>query len=246
MSRVVSSRADDRLEFDGSLTELLQTVKRRVDRASQLLAATDDPAVIDREIRYIRPFWEMYQARRRFNHSRFWERKEATLFDGISPPHFVKTALIWLPRREALCQVMAASGNAHQGEILTLLRGIDIVLFQLFVLLGRLRFTLGIESEDAFRIVTRERRGGQYQLMQRRLVNESADGSAYRILTCRFALPDGEEIKIEKDYSEGAADPLVSIRFDLTRGSERQWQLQYDGRQSDLKRQSGRLSARLD
>ena len=73
-----------------------------------------------------------------------------------------------------------------------------------------------------------------------------ADGSTYRVLTSLFAQPDGEEIKIEKDYSHDLSDPQMELRVQHNSGSDgpRLPVLQYVGSHSEMKRRSGVIRLR--
>lgn len=218
--------------------------QRRVDRASNLIAASDDPEIIDREMRYIRPFWEFYTARRKFNNTRFWENRSRDVFRGYDEETFRKTPLVWLPTREAMCTAAESGDEPSRMMIVNVLRGMDVVLFNFLTLLSRMKNLLGIDDPQSFQITAIEKQSDGYQLMRRTVQRESAGGESIRIVTCRFRLPGGEELKIEKDLPDGLGDPLVTIRMHNTERADSRDRrlLQYLGTQRQL---SSRLGGQL-
>ena len=232
------------LKFRGSLKELMQTVRQRVTHATELIDASDEPEIIDREMRYIRPFWEFFAARQKLNQLRFWESCAKKLKVRCDNLLIRKTPLVWLPGRQFVAEATGNMDDAKRAALLTILRGIDIALFNFNTLMARCRFILGIEDPESFQIVTQEKDDiGSYRLMRSTFKREGADGVEYKIITCRFIMPDGEEIKIEKDYSVSRTDPLLHIRL-LKAGpavTREDLKLEFDGGQSQLNQRFGRL-----
>jgi|GEM_PF-1980341 len=238
-------KIDADLKFQGSLQALMLTVRKRVTRATESIQQFDDPAVIDREMRFLRPFWEFIQTRQKVNKKRYWETRQRDLFLDNETPILHKTPLVWLPDRSALCNALETAEDRERLIMIALLRGIEIVIFNFTTLLSRSRFTLGIEDPDSFQIVTTESQPGEsYRLMRATMKRTSPEnGEAYKVITTRFILPNKEEVKIEKDYSRSLIDPQVEIRITAdrsgrTRGSH---YLEYRGHQSELNQRTGRL-----
>lgn len=217
------------------LLELVCTVRRRTTRATDLIARSDAPDVIDREMRYIRPFWEFYSARRRINSQRYWERTRRELFGDTTETPFHRTPLVWLPR----CDVVVSNGDYPEGHarrrMLNLLSGLDGAIFNFIGLMGRMRHTLGFGDQESFHVETTEEGEHGYQLLYR-ILARSGQGGGYRILTCQFQLPNGEYVKIEKDYSRGRSDVSVSIRL---HGRTQLRGLRFDGTQAELRKHRG-------
>jgi hypothetical protein len=68
-------KIDADLKFQGSLQALMLTVRKRVTRATESIQQFDDPAVIDREMRFLRPFWEFIQTRQKVNKKRYCTKR---------------------------------------------------------------------------------------------------------------------------------------------------------------------------
>ncbi|MBC7815973.1 MAG: hypothetical protein IAG10_03635 [Planctomycetaceae bacterium] len=228
------------VEFAGSLTDLIRVVQKRVNRATDLIGSADDLEIIDREMRFIRPFWDFATARRALNSSRYWTRLQAELFRGDCPIR--KSPLMWIPDRATLCRAAQQLDQRTTPLLINLLFGMDLVIFNFTRLLGRMKYSFGIDDPESFEIRTSEadqRRG--YVFRNRCIIRRAADGSTYRVLTSLFAQPDGEEIKIEKDYSRDLSDPQMELRVQHNSGSDgpRLPILQYVGSHSEMKHRSG-------
>jgi len=232
-------------KFRGTLKSLMLVVRKRVTRATESIQQFDDPAIIDREMRFLRPFWEFLQTRQKLNRQRFWDARKEDLFVGLNEPIFRKTPLLWLPERGPLCQTLSNPDDRKSAAAITLLRGVEIVLYNFSTLLSRSHRTLGIDDPNSFQLVTQESDGNEsYRLLRATLKRKSAETSdLYRIITTRLILPDQEEIKIEKDFSGNPIDPDVQIRITADRSGRQRgpFSLQYRGRQSELNQRSGRI-----
>lgn len=241
----MSDRNENAIEFAGPLTELIRVVQRRVNRATELLGQSDDPDVIDREMRFLRPFWDFASSRRTLNSTRYWNRLRDDLFPNECPIR--KTPLMWIPDRVALCLAAQRLDEQSKPKLIQLLFGMDLVIFNFVRLLGRMKYSFGIDDPESFQFRTRDTDDGRgYTFRNHCIVRRSTDGSTYRILTSRFALPDGEEIKIEKDYSVSLTDPQMELRVQppsCAVGGQTPI-LQYSGRHSDIKRRCGNIHVR--
>ncbi len=236
---------DDGLKFQGSLKSLMLTVRKRVTLATASIQQFDDPAVIDREMRFLRPFWEFIQTRQKLNRNRYWEARQRDLFSAQEALMMNKTPLVWLPDRPAVCNALEVADDRERLIIISLLRGIEIVIFNFTTLLSRSRHTLGIEDPESFQIVTTESHPiDGYRLLRSTIKRTSPEnGEEYKVITTRFILPNKEEIKIEKDFSQSLTDPQVEIRLTADRSGRQRGShyLEYLGRQSELNQRSGRL-----
>ncbi|MBD3673220.1 MAG: hypothetical protein HUJ26_06800 [Planctomycetaceae bacterium] len=221
------------------------TVRKRVTLATNLIHRFDDPQVIDREMRFLRPFWEFIQTRQKLNRQRYWKARQKDLFTGISKKPVRQTPLIWLPHRDVICSALDDPNGQKRAIGIGLLRGLDIVIFNFSTLLSRSHYALGIQDPESFQLVTSEpEEDGSYQCLRSTLHRRSAENNEeYKIITTRFILPDQEEIKIEKDFSRSTIDPDVLLRVTADRsGRERgPYLLEYRGRQSELNQRTGRL-----
>lgn len=234
------------VEFEGSLADLIRVVQKRVSRATDLISSADDPEIIDREMRFIRPFWDFATTRRTLNSSRYWAKLQTDLFRSHDNP-VRKTALMWCPDRTAVCQAAGQLDQRSEPQLIQLLFGVDLVIFNFTRLLGRMKNTFGIEDPESFEITTREAHQGRgYVFRNRCIIRRSASGSTYRILTSLFGQPDGEEIKIEKDYSQSLTDPEMELRVQQhsNDAGRRSHVLQYAGSHSEMKRRSGVIRVR--
>ncbi|MHC4876059.1 MAG: hypothetical protein ACYTGL_06140 [Planctomycetota bacterium] len=185
-------------------------------------------------MRLIRPFWDFYTARRKLVSGQFWKNRAEDLFARVETSPLSKTALVWMPERAAMLEV-ARDENGDRARMINLLIGLDIVIFNFARLLGRMRHNFGIEDEESFELFTTESpETSGYRLQRRVMIREGNDGEEYRIVTTRFQRPDGEELKIEKDYSESLTDPNVSIRL-YNAASKTEPILHVEGVQSQLK-----------
>lgn len=231
--------------YHDSLKELIQCVKSRVEQATRRIDQSDDPAILDREMRFIRPFWECFTARQRLNQSRYWESLQVRIATPTAPAElYVKTPLVWYPRRRPLWTALQNESLQNRAPIYNLLRGLEIVLFNFTTLLGRAQHVLGLDDPDSFEIQTRESDGGSYYAARRILKRTDPAGNEYRIVTCRFRLPNADECKIEKDYSDNRSNPVVILRLTSATsargGDERQ--ITFEGTQAQLNRHDGKLS----
>lgn len=241
----MSDSISNMVEFGGSLAELIRVVQKRVNRASDLLGQSDDPEIIDREMRFIRPFWDFATARRSLNSTRYWSRLQSELFAGECPIR--KTALMWVPDQAALCQAASRLDQRTNAQLIQLLFGIDLVTFNFTRLLGRMKHCFGIDDSESFEIRTMERDGNRgFQFRHRCIIRRGADDSTYRVVTSFFAQPDGEEFKIEKDYSQSLIDPQMEFRVQQKNHDHGQQApvLQYLGRHSEMKRRTGLVRVR--
>lgn len=230
------------VEFPGSLAELIRVVQKRVNRATDLLDQSDDPEIIDREMRFIRPFWDFVTARRTLNSMRYWARLQTDLFHEDCPIH--KTPLMWLPDRLSLCQAASRLDQESAARMIQLLFGVDLVIFNFTRLLGRMKFSFGINDPESFEIRTKETGEHHgYTFRHRCIIRRAPDGSTFRVITSLFAQPDGEELKIEKDYSCNLVDPQMELRIQTNAvpNGQRLPALQYVGSHSEMKQQRGRV-----
>lgn len=104
-----------------------------------------------------------------------------------------------------------------------------------------------IEDPESFEITTREEgKDRGYLFRNRCIIRCAADGVTFRVLTSLFGLPDGEEIKIEKDYSRDLTDPQMELRLQHNPSGEGQRlpSLQYLGTHSEMKRRVGVVRVR--
>ncbi len=214
-----------------SLGELMRIVRARTTRASDLIAETDDPEIVEREFRYVRPFWEFYVHRTKVNAGRFWNRVGQEAFPDAPLPWVHKNPLAWLPRRSSLAAVTADPAPRVRRLLVRMLNGLDGAVFNFVGLTGRMRHTLGLGDDESFHLVTTEPGGDGFQLQYRLLSRSSPGGRSYRIITCQFELPTGERLKIERDYSE-PGDVGVSVR--LSAGATGSG-IGFDGRAAELK-----------
>lgn len=234
------------VEFEGSLADLIRVVQKRVNRATDLISSADDPEIIDREMRFIRPFWDFATTRRTLNSSRYWAKLQTDLFRSDDSP-VRKTPLMWCPDRTAACQAATQLDQRSEPLLIQLLFGVDLVIFNFTRLLGRMKNTFGIEDPESFEITTCEaNQACGYVFRNRCIIRRSDNGSTYRILTSLFGQPDGEEIKIEKDYSQNLTDPQMELRVQLhsSDAGPRSIVLQYAGRHSEMKRRTGVIRVR--
>ena len=232
-------------KFDGTLADLMRAARERVNRATELISTFDDAEVIDREMRYVRPFWEFFNARKRLGHAAVWQRLLRSDESNKLPQTYRKTALAWLPERESFSEVIVCEPSEQSTRrMIRLLRGSDLVIYNFIRLLARMRFTFGVEDSDNFTISTKEKNGGNYRIQLRRLKREAKNGEFYSVTTCQFIMPDGEAIKIERDTSKNAVNPHVSLTLhNIKIKGERR--LLWDGMNSDLKAgKGGRLYVR--
>lgn len=230
------------VEFPGSLTELIRVVQKRVNRATDLLDQSDDPEIIDREMRFIRPFWDFVTARRTLNSTRYWTRLQTDLFREDCPIR--KTPLMWLPDRPTLCKTASSLDQESAARLIQLLFGIDLVIFNFTRLLGRMKFSFGIDDPESFEIRTKEAGESRGHTFRHRcIIRRAPDGSTFRFVTSLFSQPDGEEFKIEKDYSRNLVDPQMELRVqrNAATSGQRLPILQYVGSHSEMKRQSGQV-----
>lgn len=229
--------------FDGTLKDLMKHARSRVNRASRLIASSDDPDVIDREMRLIRPFWEFLHARKTFNQTAFWKRFQSSLGAPQTTLLYRKNDLAWLPEREPLCDALATQRD-QSLRMIRLLRGVDLIVSNFIRLIARMRFSVGIDSSDRFILKTQETGSPAYTLQLRRLERETPDGKSYLVTTCQLIQPDGEAIKIERDSSESVLNPFVSITLhNASIAGERR--ILWDGVNDDLKQgKKGRLQVR--
>lgn len=235
----------DDLKFRGSLKSLMLTVRKRVIIATESLQRFDDPQVIDREMRFIRPFWEFLQTRQKLNQQRYWDARKKDLFAGVEKNPIRRSPLVWLPERSVLCAALDRLDDRTRAEGIGLLRGLDIVIFNFSTLLSRSHHSLGLDEPESFHLVTTEpKTQGHYQFLRATLHKKSAENQQeYKIITTRLILPDLEEIIIEKDFSKNSTNPDVHIRVTADRsGRQRgEYQLEFRGRQSELNQRSGLL-----
>lgn len=232
-------------KYDGSLADLMRAARERVYRATDLISSFDDVEVIDREMRYIRPFWEFINARQRLGHAKVWQGVPGVDSNRNQIQIYRKTALAWLPERQSFCDAFVREpSELSTRRILRLLRGSDLVIYNFIRLLARMRFTFGVEDSDNFTISTKEKNGGNYRIQLRRLRREAKNGEFYSVTTCQFMMADGEAIKIERDTSKNAVNPHVSLTLhNIKIKGERR--LLWDGMNSDLKAgKGGRLHVR--
>ena len=226
------------------MKSLMLMVRKRVTHATATINQFDDPDVIDREMRFLRPFWEFIAARQKLNLQRFWESRRKDAFASVKSPIYRVTPLVWIPDRSAVCEAMQTAEDREQKAICAILRGIDIVLYNFNTLLSRSRYSLGIEDPESFQIVTKEAGDiGSYRILRHTVKRTAETGEEYRIITTRFVLPDDEEIKIEKDYSQSPIDPEVEIRLWIDQTAKKRGEkfFEYQGLQSQLNQRTGRL-----
>ena len=222
-----------------TLGNLVRTVRRRVAHASDLIARTDDAEIIDREMRYVSPFWAFCTARQRINNSRYWKGFANVVLPNTSESVVNQTQLVWMPRRELLCE----SGPYYTADaahrIVKMMFGVDLVLYNFMRLISRMRSTLGIESGESFQISTAEPGGFAYVLQWRSLLRKLENGSTTRMITCRFRQPDNEEIKIEKDMSTHLRNPWVTISLHRNGDASLNHRLVFEGSMEELKSGDG-------
>lgn len=234
------------LTFDGSLRDLVKLVLKRVHHGIDLIGQLEDPEIIQREMRFIRPFWEFFRARQKLNEKAFWLARKRDLFADYQDSYFNKTDLLALPTRGAICHACEQADETQRKQILNIVRGTEIVLFNFLTLCSRCKYVLGIEDDQAFHLTTSESEGAGYTLSWNVLKRPASDDQHYRIITLKFLLPDGEAVRIEKDYSEDNVNPQLTIRFqkDKREPGERLEIFEYTGMQSELKNLRGRLMTR--
>jgi hypothetical protein len=154
---------------------------------------------------------------------------------------------MWCPDRAAFCRTALQLDEPAKPSLIQMLFGVDLVIFNFTRLLGRMKYSFGIDDPESFEITTRE--AGQdrgYVFRHRCMIRSAANGTTYRVLTSLFSQPDGEEIKIEKDYSRDLIDPQMELRLQHNSGGQQQRPsvLQYEGTHSEMKRRTGVVRVR--
>ena len=223
--------------IDHSLLSMVRTAQRRVHRATDLIADTEDGDVVTREMRYITPFWEFYRARQKLSNAEFWRGVRKQALSDISEKPFHRTALVWMPRRSVLCAAVPGCSEPARKRLVSLLLGTDLVMYNFMRLVSRMHHSFTVPDPETFDIETQEDEGGSYVLQRRSVKHQSANGSRHNLISCRFRHPNGEELKIEKDMSGSMTDPHISIVFSSRDSDEPT--LTFEGTQRDLKSGAG-------
>jgi len=222
-------REETRHEYYHSLKSLVLTLQQRVGEASNLIRISDDPGELDREIRFIKPFWDFVIHRQILNSTQYWESCGQTLLGETSFDLIRVTPLSWMPNRRMLVGSLLEHGDKVQPTIHDLLQHVEGVVFNFVELMSRCSFLLKIPDAGSFELETwkknrpegyrlaleAERRDVTDQSGRLRLVGETTG------VTVAFVLPEGEAIRIDRNYLEDPTNPRIHVRMLVQSGQQR-------------------------
>ena len=222
-------REDTRHEYDDSLKSLVLTLQQRVVQASNLIRISDDPGVLDREVRFIRPFWDFVISRQTLNSTQYWEDCGRKLLGSPSYDLVRVTPLSWLPQRHLLIESLLKHGDAARPTIHDLLLHVEGVVFNFVELMSRCSFLLNIPDSGSFELETWKRdRPEGYRLSLEADRHDVADESGRRRLvgettgvTVAFVLPEGEAIRVKRNFADDPTNPQIHLRMHVASGQQR-------------------------
>ncbi|MBD3674908.1 MAG: hypothetical protein HUJ26_15430 [Planctomycetaceae bacterium] len=220
-------------QFDGSLISLIETIRGRSERACRIIHETSDPDIIESEMRFLRPYRSYIRATHDLQKWHHWSRE---LTGELSTDLLRITPLVWLPKRDVFCELVEKNQGSIDETVCRMMRSLDDVLFNFFILMARCRSILGIEDSERFQLITKRhdmKEGYTLALHAQGVHNQQRQRY---LITVNYTLHDGETVRIKKDYTHDLANPSVVIRLTTSPRTRKLLgsSLEYRGQQSDL------------
>lgn len=216
-------------EYYDSLKSLVLTLQQRVVQASNTIRLSDDPGVLESELQFINPFWDFVSSRQSLNSTEYWEDCSQTLLGDVSYDLIRVTPLAWLPQRRMLIDALQHEDQTILTTIHDLLYHVEGVVFNFVQLMSRCSFLLKIDNAGAFEIETwKSNRPEGYRLSRMSDRQNVADASGKLKLignttgvTVAFVMPEGEAVRVERDYSQDPTNPQMRLRMLVESGQQR-------------------------
>jgi hypothetical protein len=222
-------REETKHEYYHSLKSLVLKLQERVAQASNLIRISDDPGVLDREVHFIKPFWDFVISRQTLNSTEYWEDCSRTLLGKTSYDLVRVTPLCWLPQRRLLIDSLLKQGDGAQPVIHDLLQHVEGAVFNFVELMSRCSFLLDIQDAASFELETwKKKRPEGYRLSLSEERQDMPDESGRLRLvghttavTVAFVLPEGEAIRVDRSYVEDPTNPRIHVRMHVESGRQR-------------------------
>lgn len=221
---------ETRHDYYDSLKSLVLTLQSRVVQASNMIRISDDPGVLERELQFINPFWDFVSSRQSLNSTEYWDRCSRTLLGEVSYDLIRVTPLAWMPQRRLLIDTLRNQDNESvQSTIHDLLQHVEGVVYNFVQLMSRCSFLLKIDNAGAFEIETwKTDRPEGYRLSRvSDRQNVTDDSGKLKLIgnttgvTIAFVMPEGEAIRVERDYTLDPANPHIRLRMLVESGQQR-------------------------